>query len=378
VNSKVSMFPNTTEEADLCPSLSDKDQTLVNQLNEYFTGIIKIVICSVGILTTFVSLTVLAREHFRKNIFHQLLLCLSASDLLHLLCNLIHSIGSIWTHYPVCTPQVPDCNLGVYLYSFLTPHLLHPLIPISMTASIFLVIALAFERSAAVTRPLARLAMSSGLLWRYLLPVVVFAFSINAPKFNEFKIFHTNSTHFRIWPTEMRMSHFYVTYNSWIRMVVLGVLPFLALAALNLRIYQAILSSRGGTVQSGLKRNFSRAQRRGGGNDNEGHDRTQLTILLSIVCIFLICSIPRSVILMHEVWILDTLVACIKAGKPGYGFPVWNLAMGHVSDLLLAINPSLNFLVYSAVNKRFRKALWSFLPCSSSSSSPLHHPRPTV
>ena len=103
--------------------------------------------------------------------------------------------------------------------------------------------------------------------------------------------------------------------------------------------------------QTGLKRNFSRAPRREGRNDNEGHDRsstttftkwsklslclqqlsqsvnyfhflfyqrsnhhkeffsqlfdflfrTQLTILLSIVCIFLLCSIPRSVILMHEV-----------------------------------------------------------------------------
>ena len=36
-----------------------------------------------------------------------------------------------------------------------------------------------------------------------------------------------------------------------------------------------------------------------------------------------------------KVWILDTLVACIKEGKPGYGFPVWNLAMGHVSHSLI-------------------------------------------
>ena len=83
-----------------------------------------------------------------------------------------------------------------------------------------------------------------------------------------------------------------------------------------------------------------------------------------------------------QVWILDRLVACIKAGKPGHGFPVWNLVLGQVnekpqarstkllldgpyqerkkesqaqvSDLLLAVNPSLNFLVYSAVNQKFR------------------------
>ena len=33
-----------------------------------------------------------------------------------------------------------------------------------------------------------------------------------------------------------------------------------------------------------------------------------------------------------KVWILDRLVVCIKAGKPGHGFPVWNLVLGQVNE----------------------------------------------
>ena len=44
--------------------------------------------------------------------------------------------------------------------------------------------------------------------------------------------------------------------------------------------------------------------------------RTQLTILLSIVCIFLLCSIPRSVILMHEVrYQMDRTQFCMPADQ---------------------------------------------------------------
>ena len=37
-------------EAQVCPSLSDKDQTLVNQLSEYFTGITKVEIFKLRIV----------------------------------------------------------------------------------------------------------------------------------------------------------------------------------------------------------------------------------------------------------------------------------------------------------------------------------------
>jgi hypothetical protein len=40
--------------------------------------------------------------------------------------------------------------------------------------------------------------------------------------------------------------------------------------------------------------------------------------------------------------------------RVGAGFPMWNLVLGRVSDLLLMANPTANFIVYSVININFR------------------------
>ena len=105
---------------------------------------------------------------------------------------------------------------------------------------------------------------------------------------------------------------------------------------------------------------------------NKKSENVQFTILLSIIIIFILCSIPRLIILMHEVTIIDTIRfvmiitmltsepycpmyrCCISDGKVGAGFPIWNLVVGKLNDLLLIINPSANFVVYSVINLKFR------------------------
>ena len=135
------------------------------------------------------------------------------------------------------------------------------------------------------------------------------------------------------------------------RLLVLGILPTLWVSFLNWRIYQKVLQSSSSSVQLGLRRNVT---------TNNGEvlakktDNIQFFTLLSIVIIFLICSIPRIIILMHEAVIIDTIKCCISAQRVGAGFPVWNLILGKFSEIFLIVNPSLNFLVYSVVNLKFR------------------------
>ena len=132
---------------------------------------------------------------------------------------------------------------------------------------------------------------------------------------------------------------------------MLGIFPTICVSFLNWRIYQKIRQSLSSTVQSGLRRNKSSTnQERATGKT----DNVQFFTLLAIVVIFLICSIPRLIILMHETVIIDTLKCCISENRIGAGFPVWNLIIGKTSDILLILNPSLNFVVYCVVNKKFR------------------------
>eukprot|EP00090_Calanus_glacialis_P026311 TRINITY_DN41336_c0_g1_i1.p1 TRINITY_DN41336_c0_g1~~TRINITY_DN41336_c0_g1_i1.p1 ORF type:complete len:130 (-),score=18.97 TRINITY_DN41336_c0_g1_i1:3-392(-) len=73
-----------------------------------------------------------------------------------------------------------------------------------------------------------------------------------------------------------------------------------------------------------------------------------------IAIIFIVSSLPRIIIMMYDVIIIDTLRACIDEGFLGEGFPVWNHILGYVSHVFLCLVPTANFLVYCLVGNKFR------------------------
>ena len=81
-------------------------------------------------------------------------------------------------------------------------------------------------------------------LLKYFIPVISFAVIFNIPKFFEAQLdwnWVDNSTQPTIAVTEFRLNEdYHMYYNTWLRLVVLGIIPFGMLVFFNTKIYQDI------------------------------------------------------------------------------------------------------------------------------------------
>ena len=174
------------------------------------------------------------------------------------------------------------------------------------------------------------------------------------------------------------MNQMYVTwYINWARLVVMGLVPFVAISFLNTKIYIAI-----------------RRRRRG----RRRREDSMSVVLMIIVMVFTMSNLPRLVLNMHEItvihqvnrWVLieqfitnchrkfivtfgdlqALLVSfwfrCVETDLGG--FPMWSIILGFVSHVMLTLNSSTNLLIYCLVVSRLRKVLTRMLTCSSSST----------
>ena len=131
------------------------------------------------------------------------------------------------------------------IHTMLFPYLLYPLNAISMMGSIYMTMAVGMERYIAVYYPMeyrivANDASShSRRLIKYVLPITLFAFIFNIPKFLESKlVYNDQDIYMEVTVTDLRMSTTYVTwYHNWARFLTLGIIPFTAICFLNYKIY---------------------------------------------------------------------------------------------------------------------------------------------
>ena len=107
----------------------------------------------------------------------------------HTLCNVYHSINR---------------GFGAHseIYNYLFPYFLHPFTHIAMAGTIFMTLAISFERYLGLCHPL--LNPHSRKAWFYILPVVVIAVTLNVPKFLVSSIAVKDQNHFNFWFSTFR------------------------------------------------------------------------------------------------------------------------------------------------------------------------------
>ena len=92
-------------------------------------------------------------------------------------------------------------------------------------------------------------------------------------------------------------------------------------------------------------------------NQSSNHsDTTMATLLFSIVIIFLVCHSPKLVLNIYEG------IQMVRDDEPNF-WPEWANVLSMVSHLLLAINSSINFVIYTARDQKFRQALLLLFRC---------------
>ena len=112
------------------------------------------------------------------------------------------------------------------------------------------------------------------------------------------------------------------------------------------------LAGRTGNQGAGSKINGSHANSRSGRRMMEDN---LAKIFGFIVGVFMVCHTPRLLLGLHEAWITPNVIACNKASRRA--FPMWAVMFGHISHVMMAINSSVNCIIYGLISPQFRKAM---------------------
>ncbi|TRY70870.1 hypothetical protein TCAL_02903 [Tigriopus californicus] len=302
----------------------------------------------------------LARQRIQR-IFHLLMMFLCLWDFLYLVFSII------CFSLPTLSPHFKD---KIFIYA--VPYVL-PLAQICWFGSCYSTVALTVERYIAVCIPFFRLRHNIKLRM-YVLPILIVAPLYNLPRFFEFRTITrvvsscqsnlasnssmsnsddnnginisdtVNSSHIclsnepetegeeeqgektiQLIVTTLRKNPHYITiYVNIANMVVNLFLPTLILIYLNTLIYRAL--ERNKTVGVQLRRN-------GGSKDSLRKRDVRLTrIAIAIVCVFLMCHLPRFLMNVMEL-IFESL-------------PQYLDAYVSFNNLLQTLNCSVNYMIY--------------------------------
>merc|ERR1719295_931798 len=182
-------------------------------------------------------------------------------------------------------------------------------------------------------------------LLKYLIPVMIFSFAFNIPKFLEAEIdwvpammpinttsevFNLTASEHNILPednhtifvpkiivTDFRRNHIYaIYYNNWTRLAVLGIIPAAMLIYFNYKIWKDIKLRQDRRRQSINASTTIRHQARRRQEDNLA------VVFMGIVGAFLLCHLLRIALSLHESLIIRHAMKCMEAGFRNI-FPSW-------------------------------------------------------
>lgn len=295
-----------------------------NTIVEFWVcGICLNIVGILGIIGNVISMIILSRPQMRSSI-NYLLIGLACCDTVLIVTSvLLFGIPSI---YPYTGNFFLYYN---YIYPFISP-ILFPVAVISQTASIYMTFTVTLERYVAVCHPLkARALCTYGRAKIYVIISILFAILYNLPRFWEVVPIETkipNSTVVLhcVRPSPLRQNQTYITvYILWCYFIVNYVIPFLTLAILNCLIYRQVKRA------NRERQRLSRSEKREIG---------LATMLLCVVVVF---------------FVFNFLALVLNVSEAFYNFIDHSLAK--ISNLLVTINSSCNFLIYVIFGEKFKR-----------------------
>jgi len=282
------------------------------EANFWTNAVIVPIIGTIGLLGNIFIIAVLCRPKMRKSVFYNLLLALACFDTLFILS--LASVAVIKLGFQ------PNCLVVILLDTINRP---------CFVGSIYMTVAISWERYLGICHPHSRFSRRSSLV--FILPVVLISFAFTFTIFLERKFSFANG--------KLVCEHVDIYYANivWASMIFLTILPLVALLFLNVSIIAAVRRSR----------NLQRTQNRIEGNSSN--------ILFCIVIIFLILHLPR--VLYFSLFILYEYGSGLKL----LNYLEW---LSQITRLALLMNSSINFVIYSLVGSNFRTEVFKAFKCS--------------
>ena len=274
-----------------------------------------------GIIGNIISLIILSKPHMRSSINH-LLINLARCDIILIVTSILH-FG-----LPMVYPYTGYLRF-YYLKIFpIQSFVVYPVATIVRTANTYLTLAVTLERYVAVVYPLKAKALCTYYRAKlYVYSIFLICILFNIPKFFEIALKESMDdeygTVYCLKATDFRKNPCYVRwYINWISNIFIIYIPFFSITIINTLIYLKI-----------RKINRHRQQM----NWMEIRELKLASILFGIVIVFLCCNILPLILNIVEA-IYKTIDARVVK----------------MSNLLLTINSSVNFLIYVAYGEKFR------------------------
>ena len=231
-----------------CPEYTASDEALLDGVSFWVEGVLQCALAAFGVVGNTVASVIISRKEMR-NSFNLLLVSLACFDSTYLVGSILESVRKTF-------------GAASRWHIALFPHVLYPFNQVAITGSIFMTVAIAWERYVAVHYPLDyNQAMNDShavrkRLVKYVGPVFALALLFNVVKFLEADVEWTpvvvgndsSSPMVYYEPSlavaEMRTHPVYTAYNNWSRLLVLGIVPFFLLVFFNTKIYNDIVERR--------------------------------------------------------------------------------------------------------------------------------------
>ena len=309
----------------------------------------------IGVFLNLITIHVFSSSALRKNFFNRLLICLAVFDTLYISCE----ISEVFRH-----------RHNTFLQQSIFVNFVYPIRNIFMFSSVYMTVVLAFERYQAITNPMeVRIrgiisSMNQELL-THVLPGVIFAIIYYIPRFFELDVEEIKRNCNKLDDvtsvsiTNLRRNPIYVFwYFIASNLTITAVLPFLALTFLNLKIIFS-LKQFADNKQSLKTRNSltitdPRCSTRRKSTCCPTTDVKKTFILFSIVALFVICHSLRVAFNIDEfIYRMSQITNNQSCRSPR----VWAQYVGPFNQLLIILNSSLNFFIYTLFDIEFQNIL---------------------
>ena len=163
-----------------CPNFTQEDEDFLDVFSFWVEGVLQTIFAVLGIFGNIIACLIITRKDM-KNSFNFLLVSLACFDSTYLIGSILESVRKIF-------------GFTSEAHIILFPYLLYPMNQMAISGSIFMTVAIAWERYIAVHYPLDyNQAMNDSnairkRLVKYVGPVLVLAITFNLAKFFEASI----------------------------------------------------------------------------------------------------------------------------------------------------------------------------------------------
>ena len=333
-----------------CPIWTEEDVIIADNLTFYFDGILVCLVAFIGLIINSTALFIIHRKAHGQHIFNLLFGCLFGINTFILGSAILTRLFVVFK---------------IEAFGILFPCVSHPFYHIAMTASIYMTIALTIERHVSIKSPVyynhllrtTRTKIKTRRFLAYFVSITTFATLYNIPRFLEFSL-----SNGRVEPTHLVNQLAYRNqYQNWFSFLVLGILPFISLGYLSLRIYKNLKTQEDQTTLVLDTTESNQETNRPYGLDHlslEGykskqHENEMARIVIGIVVMFLVCHLVRVLSNLNAILSWNAYSECKERGRfPGIN--VWQYNFTIFGVVLVIIHSGINMPLYYIFNIKLR------------------------